>query len=168
MANGRKTNCWVLPASQPRFARGHHNTSHGDSSLFRSKWRQQFCVVVLAQCGVLGSPHLLVERGAGGFGFSVDTRFADLLIGVTGPDYILDISGVTRPVPASVGNLAGPSLVTNGRPWLAVLWRCCNVYSRVYIMRDESAYNGDCPSCGRTVRFRVAPDGTTCRFFEAH
>lgn len=55
------------------------------------------------------------ERSWGGLGFSVHTRFADLLIGVTGPDYILDISGVTRPVPASAGNLAGPIRETNGR-----------------------------------------------------
>lgn len=77
---------------------------------------------------------------------------------MAGPDYIVELSG-RRQEPAS-------SSVT-GRPWLAVRWRCCEVYSRMYRRADGTAYEGRCPRCGRPIRVRVGPGGTSTRFFEA-
>ncbi|MEL7089021.1 MAG: hypothetical protein AAGL98_11370 [Planctomycetota bacterium] len=78
------------------------------------------------------------------------------------PDYILDIAGL--------GDAAGPpagDAGLRGRPWLAVKWRCCSVYSRVYRNRRGDAYEGRCPRCATPVRASIGEGGTSSRFFEA-
>lgn len=92
-----------------------------------------------------------------------------------GPDYILDIKGLRPPeqggdaqspaAPPPDGALKDPSL--RGRPWLAVRWRCCGGYTRVYRNLQATAYEGRCPTCGRAVNVKVGQGGTSCRFFEA-
>ena len=78
------------------------------------------------------------------------------------PDYILDLSThATQPGPAPAASLVG-------RPWLAVHWRCCSVYSRVYRNRAGDAYEGRCPGCGKPLHVRIGPGGTSERFFEAY
>lgn len=57
---------------------------------------------------------------------------------------------------------AGPD-----RPWIGVLFRCCNVYARVYRVRDGSRYVGWCPRCGTRIRAMVGSGGTSARMFEA-
>lgn len=81
---------------------------------------------------------------------------------MSGPDYIVDIAGLSGP-PAAAANEA----TLRGRPWLSVHWRCCRVYSRVYRNREGTAYQGRCPSCARAVTARVGADGVNARFFEA-
>ncbi len=54
-----------------------------------------------------------------------------------------------------------------GRPFIGVHYRCCGVYSRVYINRRGTAYEGRCPKCARSIRIKIDPRGTDCRFFEA-
>ncbi len=85
-------------------------------------------------------------------------------------DYIVDIAGIetagslgvdgARALPAARGVLAG------GRPWLAILWRCCGVYGRAYRNRGGTAYEARCPRCGKPVVVRIGHGGTDCRFFE--
>ena len=84
------------------------------------------------------------------------------------PDYILELGGqdVTSG-PASPRRMeVGSSL--RGRPWLAVHWKCCHVYSRIYRNRQGTAYDGRCPRCGKPINVRIAPGGTSARFFEAY
>ena len=54
-----------------------------------------------------------------------------------------------------------------GRPYIGMHFKCCNVYARIYLNADGSAYAGGCPSCGGWVCVRVGPDGTEDRFFQA-
>lgn len=89
------------------------------------------------------------------------------------PDYILDLSSIARssdeaqgqPSPAREEGGATPSL--RGRPWLAIHWRCCSVYSRIYRQPEATMYEGRCPRCAKPLRIAVGEGGTDNRFFEA-
>lgn len=89
------------------------------------------------------------------------------------PDYIVDIAGI-QPGLGGVSRTQWVELQRQevgrglrGRPWLAVHFKCCSVYSRVYRNAEGTAYAGRCPKCGRQVEATIAPGGTDCRFFEA-
>lgn len=81
-----------------------------------------------------------------------------------GPDYILDIDGLATPQGTCS---SGTSPGGGARAWIAVKWRCCSVYSRIYKHRDGDRYEGRCPKCMQQVSAQVGPGGTSRRFFEA-
>lgn len=85
------------------------------------------------------------------------------------PDHQLDISsdpefslGITPAFSPTVkpGRLQ--------RRFLGVFFQCCNAYSRVYLNRQNTAYAGNCPRCGKRGAFPIKPGGTDCRFFSAY
>ncbi len=88
-----------------------------------------------------------------------------------GPDYIVEIDGLVIPAPSphDRGRRDHAEAVRRfrGRPWLAVHWRCCHAYSRIYRNRAASAYSGTCPGCGRPATVHIGSDGTSSRFFQA-
>jgi len=53
------------------------------------------------------------------------------------------------------------------RQFLGIQFDCCGVYTRVYVNSQETAYEGNCPKCGRAVRLGIGPGGTSSRFFNA-
>lgn len=53
------------------------------------------------------------------------------------------------------------------RPWVSILFECCNVYARVYRRPEQMFYRGRCPKCLREIHLRVGPDGIPARFFRA-
>jgi len=67
------------------------------------------------------------------------------------------------PDPARPANQRGA-----GRRFVGIRFACCDVYTRVYVNRSETAYEGYCPKCSRRVRIRIGPEGTDCRFFTAY
>ena len=62
---------------------------------------------------------------------------------------------------------AAASGESSTRRFLGVHFICCDVYTRVYMNRAGTGYEGNCPKCCQPVRFRVGPDGTSARFFTA-
>jgi hypothetical protein len=54
-----------------------------------------------------------------------------------------------------------------GRSFVGVQFSCCDVYTRVYINHDKTAYEGNCPKCAKRVRLAIGPGGTDGRFFTA-
>jgi hypothetical protein len=55
----------------------------------------------------------------------------------------------------------------SSRRFVGVHFACCEVYTRVYINREGTAYEGKCPKCAKLVRLRIGPGGTDARFFTA-
>jgi hypothetical protein len=65
------------------------------------------------------------------------------------------------------GEQASPGDKPAGRRFVGIHFLCCDVYARVYINRDQTAYEGHCPKCAKPVRLRIGPEGTDARFFTA-
>ena len=55
----------------------------------------------------------------------------------------------------------------SGRRFVGILFTCCDVYHRLYVNRDETAYVGHCPRCARPVRLEIGPGGTDARMCRA-
>ncbi len=53
------------------------------------------------------------------------------------------------------------------RPYLNVMFKCCNVYTRVYLNKDGTAFKGACPKCARPFTVQVAKGGSSSKFWEA-
>jgi hypothetical protein len=66
---------------------------------------------------------------------------------------------------AESGGRKGASSVA--RRFVGVHFVCCDVYTRVYINRDATAYEGNCPKCAKRVLLRIGPGGIDARFFTA-
>ena len=54
------------------------------------------------------------------------------------------------------------------RPYLGIHFACCDVYARIYVNREGTAYHGNCPRCARRLEILVGPGGTSSRFFTVY
>jgi hypothetical protein len=54
------------------------------------------------------------------------------------------------------------------RRFVGIHFTCCDVYTRVYVNRAETSYEGYCPKCCKRARIRIGPEGTDSRFFSAY
>lgn len=54
------------------------------------------------------------------------------------------------------------------RRFLGVKFACCDIYTRIYVNRSETAYEGCCPKCGKRVSVQIGSGGTDKRFFTAY
>jgi hypothetical protein len=57
-------------------------------------------------------------------------------------------------------------LVRIPKKFLGVRFGCCGKYRRIYVNKNNTAYEGRCPGCFRFIRIRIAKGGMNCRFFE--
>lgn len=60
-----------------------------------------------------------------------------------------------------------PTAADSKRRFVGVHFACCDVYTRVYVNREETAYQGNCPKCAKRVTLQIGPGGTDARFFTA-
>lgn len=81
----------------------------------------------------------------------------------------LDLSSGAKPRASRVGSFSSESDPGSGPggKFLGVHFMCCDVYARVYPKRQQTAYEGRCPRCGKRVQFRIGNGGTDARFFQA-
>lgn len=61
-----------------------------------------------------------------------------------------------------------PASRTGPRPYIGVMFECCNIYTRIYRRPEDDRYVGRCPRCLAVVQARVGPDGTATRIFRAN
>lgn len=54
------------------------------------------------------------------------------------------------------------------RPYVGMMFKCCRVYSRIYLNRAGTAFVGHCPKCAAKVELKaVAEGGSKSRFWTA-
>lgn len=51
--------------------------------------------------------------------------------------------------------------------FLGIMFKCCNIYGRIYKNKEGTAYVGRCPRCMRTIKVPIGEGGTNRRFFNA-
>ncbi len=64
---------------------------------------------------------------------------------------------------------SGPESPDRGRAgsrFLGIHFVCCDVYSRVYANREQTAYVGHCPRCAKRISLQIGSGGTDSRFFK--
>ena len=54
------------------------------------------------------------------------------------------------------------------RRFVGIRFACCDLYVRIYINRESTAYQGNCPRCARPVELKIGPGGSESRFFTAY
>jgi hypothetical protein len=77
------------------------------------------------------------------------------------------MAGENLDLTSEVANAAHGEAGRAGRRFVGVHFVCCDVYSRVYVNNDETAYVGNCPKCAKRVTLQIGSGGTDARFFTA-
>jgi len=61
-----------------------------------------------------------------------------------------------------------PAVSGESRRFVGVNFACCDVYARIYVNPEQTAYEGNCPRCAKRLTLKIGPGGTNSRFFTAY
>jgi hypothetical protein len=53
------------------------------------------------------------------------------------------------------------------RPHIGIIFKCCRIYSRIYLNKKGDAFVGWCPKCAAKLEVKVSPTGSKGKFFAA-
>ena len=53
------------------------------------------------------------------------------------------------------------------KPFVGIFFKCCKVYSRIYLNTKGTAFVGWCPKCAAKAEVKVSPQGSDTSFFTA-
>lgn len=53
------------------------------------------------------------------------------------------------------------------KPFIGMTFKCCNVYSRIYLNSKATSFTGFCPKCRAMTEIKVSPMGSNTKFFTA-
>ncbi|MEQ9616933.1 MAG: hypothetical protein RLN60_02740 [Phycisphaerales bacterium] len=81
------------------------------------------------------------------------------------PRDIVDFSFLQNDPDRAPGKQSHPA--ASPRPWIGILFECCNSYARIHKTRDGRAYAGFCPRCNAKIRVPIGEGGTNQRIFRA-
>lgn len=68
----------------------------------------------------------------------------------------------------AAASMKSPADIAATRRFVGIRFACCDLYVRVYINREGTAYQGNCPRCAKRVELQIAPGGSDARFFTAY
>jgi len=51
--------------------------------------------------------------------------------------------------------------------FIGVIYKCCNIYNRIYLNKKKTAFVGWCPRCGTKMEVFLSPTGSNSHFFVA-
>lgn len=60
-----------------------------------------------------------------------------------------------------------PSEKRKPKPFIGIHFKCCKVYSRIYLNAKGDAFVGWCPKCAAKTVVKVSPTGSKSSFFTA-
>ena len=66
------------------------------------------------------------------------------------------------PVPVEIMNKSAER--DTARPFVGIIYDCCDTYGRLYLNRTSTAFEGHCPRCYRKVTVAAAENGSEDRF----
>lgn len=75
------------------------------------------------------------------------------------------MAGENLDLTSGAGDSADGQQSRGRRRFVGVRFACCEVYSRIYVNRDHTAYVGYCPRCSKKIELKIGPGGTDSRFF---
>ena len=50
------------------------------------------------------------------------------------------------------------------RRFVGIMFDCCNIYGRLYLSKQRTAFEGRCPRCYRQVSVPASENGVDARF----
>ncbi len=57
---------------------------------------------------------------------------------------------------------------SQNKNFLGIMFKCCNVYGRIYKNKEGTFYFGNCPRCLKPVKIKIGEGGSSDRFFEVY